>query len=240
MKQKYFDDVDALLTCIREKISPQGAPIEIFSVRLNFEFVVNVFLATDFCVGSDDTRTVGQSNNSIRMPKGTKMLVVQSWRNSEAKRLLSEDLIKCRIPLSNEEMDAKEVYLQRPEFSQFQFENFRDRLRDLRKQMIACKHQASLDNDSLARDEKMLNREEKKHNQNGEPRWEGSEAEHLLRADMDSNQHKIMRPKELYSTRKEYYETFSLAVFRKHIDQEERRRKFLAQYQSKKKRKKNI
>jgi hypothetical protein len=101
----------------------------------------------------------------------------------------------------------------------------------MRKQMISCKLQASLDNDALLHDEKILRRE--KPSRNGERRWEGSEAEKLLRADMDTNQHKIMRPKELYSSRKEYHENFALVVFRKHIDREERRRKFLAQYQNK-------
>jgi hypothetical protein len=51
---------------------------------------------------------------------------------------------------------------------------------------------------------------------------------------MDADQHRIMSPKSLFLARKEYHDNFSLVVFRKHIYQEERRRKFLAQLRSKK------
>jgi hypothetical protein len=60
----------------------------------------------------------------------------------------------------------------------------------------------------------------------GEPRWEGSEAVRLLRLDMDEGKHHTMRPRDLYQTRPQYYEKYPLTVFRGHIDQEERRRKY--------------
>jgi hypothetical protein len=63
-------------------------------------------------------------------------------------------------------------------------------------------------------------------NHRGEPRWEGSEAVRLLRLDMDEGKHHTMRPRDLYQTRPQYYENYPLTVFRGHIDQEERRRKY--------------
>ena len=60
-------------------------------------------------------------------------------------------------------------------------------------------------------------------------RWEGSEAERLLRLDMDEGKHEAMAPRLLYAERREYRE-FPLHVFRGHIHQEKRTRKFLRQY----------
>ena len=68
-----------------------------------------------------------------------------------------------------------------------------------------------------------------------EPRWEQSEAERLLRVDMNEDKHKTMRPNELYNSRTEYTNNYPLTVFRKHIDQEERRRKMLSYYAAKNK-----
>jgi hypothetical protein len=56
---------------------------------------------------------------------------------------------------------------------------------------------------------------------------EGSEAVRLLRLDMDEGKHHTMRPRDLYQTRPQYYENYPLTVFRGHIDQEERRRKYI-------------
>ena len=41
-----------------------------------------------------------------------------------------------------------------------------------------------------------------------------------------------MTPKQLFESRKEYSENYPLKVFKVHIYQEEKRRKFLAQYGS--------
>jgi hypothetical protein len=49
---------------------------------------------------------------------------------------------------------------------------------------------------------------------------------------MDAGEHKKKKPELLYNARKEYYENYPLKVFREHIYQEEKRRKFLAQYGS--------
>ena len=71
-------------------------------------------------------------------------------------------------------------------------------------------------------------------NHRGELRWEGSEAERLLRLDMDEGKHTTMTPFDLYCSRSEYSDHYPLKVSRKHIDQEERPRKMLAQYTTKK------
>jgi hypothetical protein len=72
-------------------------------------------------------------------------------------------------------------------------------------------------------------------NTNGTPRWEGSEAECLLRNDLEEilklpeNEIKTkLVPKVLYHQQdRPAYRVFSLPIFRNHIYQEQRFRKFL-------------
>jgi hypothetical protein len=153
-----------------------------------------------------------------------------AWRNSKAKKLLEHDLRSGRIPLDND-MDPEDVYLQRPEFSEFEYARFRDRLRDLRLQMTGSINNAASDSAALAHDRRAYPKPT--HNHRGELRWEGSEAERLLRLDIDDEKHSRMKPAMLHVTRGEYKE-YPLVVFRGHIDQEVRRRKFLAYHRAKK------
>jgi len=67
------------------------------------------------------------------------------------------------------------------------------------------------------------------HNHKGEPRWEGSRAQELLREDMDNGRPtEDENPKDLHEDpdRPEYLE-FNLDTFRNHIHQEKRLRKYL-------------
>jgi hypothetical protein len=84
----------------------------------------------------------------------------------------------------------------------------------------------ALDSAALAHDRRIHPKAANNHR--GEPRWEGSDAERLLRQDMDEGKHKTMKPQLLYNMRNEYYENYPLKIFREHIYQEEKRRKFLA------------
>jgi hypothetical protein len=58
----------------------------------------------------------------------------------------------------------------------------------------------------------------------------GSEAEWLLKLDMNEDTHKRMQPKEVYLSRMEYFHNYPLRVFLKRSDQEERRRKFIVYF----------
>jgi hypothetical protein len=53
------------------------------------------------------------------------------WAHSDAKHILVECLKNGKIPLDSEEMAPSVVYLQRAEFAEFPYEQFRDRLRHL-------------------------------------------------------------------------------------------------------------
>jgi len=56
------------------------------------------------------------------------------------------------------------------------------------------------------------------------PRWDGSKAQRLLKLDIDSGEHKKMKPEKLHATRTEYQD-FPLKVFRDHINQETKSRR---------------
>ena len=154
-----------------------------------------------------------------------------AWQNSKAKKLLEKDLISGAIPLDRSDMEPSDVYLQRPEFADIEYGRFRARLLALRNQIKEKNDHAASDSASLTRDRHI--HPKASHNHRGEPRWEGSETERLLRLDMDEGKHENMKPIDLYQTREEYYDNFPLKVFRKHIDQEKRRRKFLAYHAAK-------
>ena len=60
------------------------------------------------------------------------------------------------------------------------------------------------------------------------PEWEGSDAQKLLKKDMEDGRHETMQPMELWETRDTYL-LFPLDVFRDHIYQEIRTNKYLKQ-----------
>jgi len=158
------------------------------------------------------------------MPKNKKGELLP-WMNSKAKKLLLEDLLSRKIPLDTKGMGPRKVYNQRPEFAEFEYGRFRDRLRDLRRTALNKKEQATSESAALAHDRRI--HPKATHNYRGEPRWEGSAAERLLRLDMDAKKHERMKPSELHCSRNEYSD-YPLKVFRKHIHQEECRRKYIA------------
>jgi hypothetical protein len=47
-----------------------------------------------------------------------------TWQKSEAKRLLDKDLMGGKFPLDMQEMKPAVVYLQRPEFADFEYKHF--------------------------------------------------------------------------------------------------------------------
>jgi len=66
-------------------------------------------------------------------------------------------------------------------------------------------------------------------NSRGEPRWQGSEAERQLKEDIKNQYHVGKKPKDLWEdAERQSYKNYPLKVFRDHIYQEVRLRKWLA------------
>jgi hypothetical protein len=156
------------------------------------------------------------------------MMRATTWRYSEARRLLEQDLRSGVIPLHGGEMTVEECYTQRPEFSDFAFESFARRLQALRKQCTAKNNRSVADTAAFAHDCALLARK-----QDDAPgvllRWDGSEAERVLKLDVANGLHINLTPKNFHRSRPEY-QVFSLKVFRGHIYQELKRRKFITSY----------
>ena len=137
------------------------------------------------------------------------------WRYSEAKKQLIKDILDGTL-------DGKgpgEVHEFRPEYKERKYENFRTNLNNLRKALKEQRARADSDDAALAHDEALNLRT----NSKPYPRWQGTEAERLLKLAIDNGQHIIMQPQELKNTCAEY-EPYPLKVFRDHIQQELRSR----------------
>lgn len=141
------------------------------------------------------------------------------WKNSKAKQLLELDIIGGLL----DGMDPDEVYAQRVEFQAFEITSFKSRLKALRELIASKRNFAVIDAANLANDRRIHPRPT--HNFRGEPQWEGSNAQRILRLDMDRGKHTTMKPFDFWKT-KAAYQYYDLKVFRDHIHQETRRRKF--------------
>ena len=149
----------------------------------------------------------------------------KKWITCTTKKILFEDIVSGFIP---DEMHWEEAYDRREEYkvtTKRLFKGRLDRLRaDIRKkQAFAASDSAALANDRLLHPVPT-------HNHRGEPRWEGSEAQRLLRQDIDLGNHLDLMPRDLFMSEPDYYDNYPLEVFRKHIEQEVKLRKFLHQY----------
>ena len=140
------------------------------------------------------------------------------WKNSKAKSLLTDDILNGTVP---DTMVAKDVYQMREDYKAFDYQHFRSNLYNLRKTLKKHQDRANVDTEALAYDVQIRHNRGKK---NLGISWCGSEAERLLKLDIDNGNHMGVKPSELRNTRKEY-QCFPLIVFRKHIHQEVRGRR---------------
>ena len=149
-----------------------------------------------------------------------------TWADSATKALLIDDIRTGKITYTMPPKVAREL---RVEYKEMDVNLFRSRLYALKKQLQASDQRKNDDKEALAHDHELFPK--RTHNSLGLPNWDGSEAQQLLKGDIDNNQHNIMKPKELYESRLEY-QVFTLKVFRGHIYQEIKTRKYLAQLAS--------
>jgi hypothetical protein len=151
------------------------------------------------------------------------------WKGSSARLVLQQLLESGQIPASG--MTPKSIWetfcVVRPEFEGFHYKKFSARLRSMRAQVGSESRRSIVENAAFLHDQELFpvstvtNR--------GKPRWEGSTAQRHLKCDVSEKKHERMTPQDLRKTREDYLE-FELEVFRKHIHQEVRLRKFIAQY----------
>lgn len=153
-----------------------------------------------------------------------------AWKNSNAQKCLQNLVASGEIDMI---LTPKQVWDRvchpRPEFSEFQYNrNFATRLRAIQQKHVEQCQRAQVSSAALTRDRLLFPAPARNHR--GEPRWQGSEAERFLKLDVAEKKHEMMKPRQLYETRAEYYSNYPLEVFRKHIHQEVGLRKLLGQY----------
>ena len=138
------------------------------------------------------------------------------WRYSKTKKQLIKDIKDGNIDW----MPPKEVHAFRPEYEKRPYTNFRNNLKNLRDSLHMFIGLADEDEAALLHDEALNLRK----NSKPYPRWHGSEAEGLLKVDIDNGLYVPKKARELHNSREEYQE-FPLEVFRGHIHQENRSRR---------------
>jgi hypothetical protein len=153
------------------------------------------------------------------------------WKKSKARRLLYEDIMASVIPLEakgvdgNTTMELKVIYEMRPEYSEYIYEKFSERLSSVRSTIKD--HDVRAEEDERHILAYARNHPASSFSHKGYIQWEGSEAKELLKKDLKAKLHETLGKEELYHKRCEYYKNFSYETFRKKIYQEVRTAKYL-------------
>ena len=155
----------------------------------------------------------------------------KTWSNSDGRKFLRSDIRNGRIPA---DMDWEVAFLLRPQFA---FEKdqteakrlFKDRLATARKYVQRKLDRAAEELELYRQDRQVIPPKDMMYS--GEPRWDGSNAQRLLKQDVAEGIHLTMSPAQFYVFRPEY-QLFHKRTITDHIAQEESTEKFLKQYRA--------
>jgi hypothetical protein len=170
----------------------------------------------------NDQPTTPQSGT---MPPQSKKEGWISWRGSKAPAVLMKDLIDGTLPVEASRGTAEEaweVYNMMDEFANVVFQQFKDHLKDHRKQVGENKICATKDLEALMHDRRVFPRQLVNHQ--GELVFDLHPAKLLLCADILAGKHLCMTPRELQLTNVSY-QMFEPEIFRQRIYQAVRRSK---------------
>lgn len=155
------------------------------------------------------------------------------WESSNAKKLLRKDILEGRVPLQARDeggrstMKLETIYKMRPEYAEYRYSKFSSRLSSLRKTITDWKNRASLDQEAFDNFKQNHPTTNPFSRRGGYIQWQGSDAQKLLKEDIEDGRHLSMSKVDLHSSRVEYYENFPLDVFRDKLNQEIRTAKCL-------------
>jgi hypothetical protein len=162
------------------------------------------------------------------------------WITSEARKVILADLTDGHLSLDEtvvSEEKAFQVYkaYRSEAFADVGFDQFKLRLIDHRKQVKKL-HEASQWNEAAFQHDRLLIKPQGTHNQRGEPIFDRSPAQKLLRQDVKDRKNEEMSPMDLWHSRPEYM-VFTLSIFRQRIYQELRLQKYWNYLEDKRKKK---
>ena len=146
------------------------------------------------------------------------------WRHHPARAVLKQGFLDNEIPLNYKDTikpkGVFEMFKSHPAFALMPYDaTFTRRLRDMKNQVSKKLDRVNID--QKAYDIFIKKHPPPTHNENGDPRWEGSAAQVFLKKDMKRGRHKNKTPLKFWQSRPEY-QLFRKETFRKHIDQEKR------------------
>mmetsp|Transcript_174 Transcript_174/g.382 ORF Transcript_174/g.382 Transcript_174/m.382 type:complete len:187 (-) Transcript_174:111-671(-) len=116
-------------------------------------------------------------------------------------------------------MKPSQVYLLQPQFTDVKYERFRANFSKLKKGIRENRQRAAADEAGFRRDMAIY-----KLAKDTDGYWDGSEAQILLKKDIEEKRHEEMKPEHLWLSRPEY-KLFDLKKFRGHIHQELRQKR---------------
>lgn len=148
---------------------------------------------------------------------------VKGYAGSRAQKLLFLDVKDGTIP---PDMDFEEAFFMREEFAQYDgARKFEDRLEAARKREAQKRNRSEEEMQALLEDMETVGPRPEM-NRWGEPQWEGSDAQTLLKKDvLEDQKHKQMNPFDLWLSRPEYQQ-YDKDRFRDRIYQVQKTDKF--------------
>jgi hypothetical protein len=121
------------------------------------------------------------------------------WQHSEAKKILTSDILDGT---TTADMSARQVFATREELYAPYKKNFSTNLRNLRKSLKSLQDRADEDQEAVLHDLEAFPRSTV--NARGHRRFDGSEAQRLLKHTFDNGEDEGLLPKEIWLTRLEY------------------------------------
>ena len=162
--------------------------------------------------------------NPTQPPKPTNI----KWKTSVAREIILTDLEEGRLALYENELPAREawdtIYCHLHEFRNVPFEQFKKQLEAHRKQALKKTKKAFNEEISFIHDRSLHPRPLA--NKRGEPSFDGTPAQELLREDVRNKLHEVMTPSQLQASQPEY-KVYKPAIFKQRIYQEEKYQKFV-------------
>jgi hypothetical protein len=154
------------------------------------------------------------------------------WKDSKARLLLYKDLTDGNIPRDAKDSNGrflvplmKEIYNMHQEYKLYDPAKFSSRLSSLRTTYHECMMRDEMDIEAF--DNYRRNHQPSLFSHLGYPEWQGSEAQRLLKIDLEEKKQDTMSKVDLWNSKPEFCENFPLKVFRDKINQEIRTAKYL-------------
>jgi hypothetical protein len=171
--------------------------------------------------GGGNNNTNNNNNNGvIQTSKRAATVKEVHWLKDSRRQTMEADLMDG----IDEVMTPREYYEMHPEFQSITYELWLTRYNSLKKIVNNLKLKAAKFKLKVEHDRKIFPAPAT--NYRNEPRWDGSSAQTLLKADVTNGKHKTMAPRDLWKTQ-EAYQRYPLDVFRNHIYQEKRYQRFV-------------